>query len=536
MAARRTDMHRLQELIRLCRQGLRDRAIGRALKMGRDTVRAYRHAFSRAALLDGPVDELPDGSVLEAALKRELPPRPLPPLSSSIESFRPHVAELFKRGAGPKAIFDRLRVVHPDFPGSLSAIKRMCRRLRLERGVSPEDVAIRVETEPGEVAYVDFGYAGLRYDQERGVLRKSWVFVMVLGYSRHMVAYLVFDQKVSTWLSLHVRAFEELGGVPRMIVPDNLKAAVVRAAFGIDDEPLLHRSYRELARHFGFRVEPTRPRTPEHKGKVESGVKYVKKSFLAALDSVDLVRDDQALKVWLRDVAGKRVHGTTARVPAAAFAEEERATLLPLPKTRYELVLWKRAKLHRDSHVQIDGAFYSAPWPLLHQELWARTSAHEIVLFHEDRRVAWHHRVGRGLRSTVKEHLPDHRVDLRERSRSYWEKKAAEIGPSTHDLVVKIFDQDDVLSRLRPVQAIVTHLSSFPRERAEAAARRALHFGSTTYAALKNILRRGLDLEPLPTASTRPWLKHARFARSVSEIASAVKSPSLWEIVHEGGE
>jgi len=522
-------MHRLQELIRLHRQGLKDRAIGRTLKMGRDTVRAYRHAFTEAGLLVGSVDTLPDVEVLEAALKTELPARPLPPPSSSLESFRPQIAELWQRGAGPKAIFDRLRVVHPDFPGSLSAIKRMCRRLRVERGVSPEDVAIRVETAPGEVAYVDFGYAGLRYDPERGVLRKSWVFVMVLGYSRHMVAYLVFDQKVSTWLALHARAFEELGGVPRVIVPDNLKAAVVRAAFGVNDEPLLHRSYRECARHFGFRVEPTRPRTPEHKGKVESGVKYVKRSFLAAHESVDLPRDDQALQVWLRDVAGSRVHGTTARVPAVVFEQEERATLLPLPRSRYELVLWKKAKLHRDSYVQIDGAFYSAPWPLLHQELWARTTAHEVALFHDDRHLVTHHRVGRGMRATLDEHLPSHRVDLRERSRSFWEKKAAGIGAATHELVVKIFDSDDVLSRLRPVQAIVTHLARFPRERAESAARRALHFGSTTYAAVKNILRRGLDLEPLPSVSTRPWLKQARFARSASEIASAaVKGPYLF--------
>jgi len=125
-----------------------------------------------------------------------------------------------ERGAGPTAIFDRLRVEHSDFPGSLSAVKRLVLRLKRERGVRPEDVTIPVETEPGEVAYVDFGYAGKRYDQERGVLRKSWVFVMVLGHSRHMVAYLSFDQKIETWLRLHVRAFQDLGGVPHVIVPE----------------------------------------------------------------------------------------------------------------------------------------------------------------------------------------------------------------------------------------------------------------------------------------------------------------------------
>jgi transposase len=97
--------------------------------------------------------------------------------------------------------------------------------------VRAEDVAIPVETEAGHIAQVDFGYVGELYDPDEGRLRKAYVFVLVLGYSRHMFVRLVFDQKVETWLMLHIEAFEELGGVPAVIVPDNLKAAVIRAAF-----------------------------------------------------------------------------------------------------------------------------------------------------------------------------------------------------------------------------------------------------------------------------------------------------------------
>ena len=103
---------------------------------------------------------------------------------------------------------------------------------------------------------------------------------MVLGYSRHMVARLVFDQSSETWQRLHIEAFAELGGVVETVVPDNLKAAVIRASFGVDPEPDdLNRSYREIARHYGFKVNPTPPRDPGEKGKVESGVKYVKGNF-----------------------------------------------------------------------------------------------------------------------------------------------------------------------------------------------------------------------------------------------------------------
>jgi transposase len=185
---------------------------------------------------------------------------------SSIAEFEPRVIELRTRGAGPQAIFDRIRLETPEFTGSLSAVKRVCVRLKKQEGPCARDVAIRVETKPGEVAQVDFGYVGELFDPDQGVMRRAWVFVMVLGYSRHQFAAIVFDQKVETWIDLHIRAFEFFGGVPAVIVPDNLKSAVIRAAFGVDDEAVLNRSYRELARYYGFRIDPTPPRAPQKKG------------------------------------------------------------------------------------------------------------------------------------------------------------------------------------------------------------------------------------------------------------------------------
>lgn len=135
-------------------------------------------------------------------------------------------------------------------------MKRLCARLHQAEGVRAEDVAIPVETGPGEIVHVDFGYVGKLYHPREGVLRKAWVFVMVLGYSRHLFARIVFDQRVETWLRLHQEAFRWFGGVVATVVPDNLKAAVVRAAFAIDGAASLNRSYRELARHYGFKVDP----------------------------------------------------------------------------------------------------------------------------------------------------------------------------------------------------------------------------------------------------------------------------------------
>lgn len=522
-------MHRLQELVRLHRMGVGDREAARLLGMGPNTERQYRRALEQAGLLAGAAeDALPDLEVLKSAVLVHAPPKRPPQQASSVETWRPHVVELLDRGLRPKAIFDRLRLEHADFAGSYSSVKRLTWTIHRERGVQPADVAIAVETEPGDVAQVDFGYVGHLWDPEAKMVRRAWVFVMVLGYSRHVFAQVVFDQKATTWVRLHIEAFKHFGGVPRTIVPDNLKAAVVRAAFAIDDDSELNRTYRELARHYGFQVDPTPPRAPKKKGKVEASVKYVKRNALAGRDGEDITQVSAALARWIVDVAGTRVHGTTGKKPLEAFEQEERARLLPLPTRPYELVLWKQCTVHGDCHVEFDGRLYSVPWRLVRQPVWTRATHASVVVYHDDGVVARHDRRGPRWRSTLDEHLPDERAALRHRRRDYWEERAMQIGDDVAVFIRAIFDADDVLSQLRKVQAIVTHLEKFPPERAQAAARRASFFGAMSYRAVRDILRRGLDLEPLPATQPLGPTWAPRFARDTRTLALA-------RIAHEGG-
>jgi len=525
MGAARIDMHRLQEVIRLHRLGRSGRAISQQLRIGRNTLRRYLDAVSKAGLLDGEADELPSVDLLRSVVVEHAPPKRPPQQVSTVERWTDAVEHMRAKGAGPKAIHDWLRLHEADFEGSLSAIKRLCRRFDKQQDPKATDVAIPVETEPGEVAQVDFAYVGKCYDPERGVLRKAWLFVMTLGFSRRMYCDVVFDQKVETWLELHIGAFEYLGGVPRVVVPDNLKAAVVRAAFAVDDEPAIHRSYRELARHYGFQIDPTPPRAPQKKGKVERSARYVKGNFFATLESVDIDEDRRLLQRWNLEIADRRVHGTTGRAPVELFDELEREALVGLPAKRWERVVWKQATLHRDSHVQIDGAFYSAPWRFLHQRLWVRCTPYVVAIYHGDEHLWTHLRVARGRRSTVEAHLPEHRRDLRHRSREHWIERAKAIGREVEDLVGEIFGSDDVLLKLRKVQAVVTHLEGFPKPRARAAARRALHFGCIDYRSIKNILRQGIDLDPLPQDGARAWSKGSRYARKPTPNLFDIQEP-----------
>lgn len=135
---------------------------------------------------------------------------------------------------------------------------------------------------------------------------------------------------MATWLRVHRNAFEFFGGVPERVVPDNLKAAIVRACW---DEPEAQQAYRECAEHYGFLISPCRPRTPQHKGKVEQGgVHYVKRNFCGGREPTPLPQLNQKVIEWCLTTAGGRIHGTTKERPLERFATEK-PLLRPLPDT-----------------------------------------------------------------------------------------------------------------------------------------------------------------------------------------------------------
>jgi transposase len=530
MAARRVDMDKLVELVRLHRMGTGTREVARLLGISPNTERVYREALQRAQLLAGSVEQLPTLEELKAAVLAERPRPELPAQQRShITPWREQVEHLLDKGLGPKVVWQRLREQESSFDGTYPQVKRLCRRLRADKGVDPMKVAIPVETKPGEVAQVDFGFVGWLYDPARGCLRRAWCFLMVLGFSRHMVARIVFDQRVETWLRLHVECFEELGGVPEVIVPDNLKAAVIRAAFGVSEPTALNRSYRELARHYGFKVDPTPPRAPNKKGKVESGIKYIKRSFFKGREEQDVAEVRRMMGTWLQETAGLRIHGTTGQQPRLVFEQHERTHLRSLPPVPFEPVLWKEAKVHQDSHIAFERRLYSVPWRLVGSKVWVRATSSTIVVYADDERVATHSRRGHQRRSTIEVHLPEGRRQWRHRSRDHWETAARTIGPEVEQLIVEIFEADDVLYQLRVVQAVMRLLEGYPPHRARAACARASFYGITSYQGVKRILVNALDLEPLPNAvntSCGP-LESPRYARNIPELVahSAMEAP-----------
>lgn len=506
----------IREILNQLRSGSSDRQISQDMGIARQTVKRYREWAQASGLLEG---RLPSVEKLQAMVEQAMPGKPAPQNTSTVEPYRAVVKEMVEAEVEAAAIYQRLK--ERGFTGTYSGVYRFVRTLK---PVQPK-TTVRVERKPGEEAQVDFGYAGLMYDPETGKLRRAWAFVMTLAWSRHQYVEFVWDQKVETWLRLHVNAFAFFGGVPGRIVPDNLKAAIVKACW---DDPQVQYSYRECAQHYGFRIAPCRVRTPEHKGKVEQGgVHYVKRNFLGGREPTTLTQANREVQSWCLTTAGQRIHGTVKEKPLVRFEQTEKNRLKALPETPYDLAIWKQVKLHRDCYVVFDGSFYSAPCRLVGQKLWVCAGTHQVRLYTAKYElVATHERALKaGERHTHPDHLPQEKLPGLLLDRESCLSEALEVGCAVEQVVQAILD-DPVVERLPTAGRLVRLRKRFGDERLEAACRRALAFADPSYKTVKRILVQGLEQEQeaipviLPPATT--------FARGKDELVGALAEVATW--------
>lgn len=496
----------LRELLRHIQAEPSDRAVQRATGAHRQTVHRYRAWAAAQGLLDQP---LPPIDVLQRLIDQTLQLPPPPQVVSSVEPYRTLVSQLRKEGSEVAAIWHRLK--ERGYPGSYAAVYRFVRTLETH----PPEVVVRVERAPGEEAQADFGTAGRLLDPASGTLRKAWAFVMTLAWSRHQYVEFVFDQTVATWLTLHRHAFEFFGGVPQRLVIDNLKAGITQASW---DDPQIQHAYRECAEHYGFLIAPCRPRTPQHKGKVEQGgVHYVKRNFLAGRSPTSLTQANQEVRHWCLTTAGHRIHGTTREQPLVRFVQTEQAQLRALPAEAYDLALWKVVTLQRDCHVTFDHAFYSAPYRLVGQRLHVCGGSREVRIYTRGYElVATHPRALQpGTWQTHPDHLPPEKLPGLLLGRPAARAAAADIGPATSQVVQHWLD-DPVVDRLPTVQRLLRLRERWGDAALEAACHRALHYGDPTYATIKRVLVAGHATEPVAADVAPPPAQ--TFIRSAGEL------------------
>jgi transposase len=385
----------------------------------------------------------------------------------------------------------RLRDDH-ELGASESSVRRYI-WANFEEEVARAAVTVLRDTPPaGDEAQVDYGLLGRWFDPATERWRRVWGFIMVLAFSRLMFLRPVLTMDEQSWVESHVAAFEFFGGAVARIVPDNLKTGVIKPDLY---DPLINKSFGEFAEHYGCLVDPARLRKPRDKARVERPVPYCRDSFFAGRESefTDLAYMQSDALRWCGRVANQRQHRGIDRVaPQVLFEAEEKALLLPLPRSPFELAKWSRPKVPPDIHVKVSKTLYSVPWIHISKVVDARQSARTVEIYVEGTLVATHVRAERG-KVTNYDHYPPEKIAFMMRTPAWCRRRAAELGPAVAEVVAAIMEVG-ALYRLRQAQGVVGLVDKYDAFRLDAACRKALVAGDPSYKTVKGILVAGIEL------------------------------------------
>jgi transposase len=349
---------------------------------------------------------------------------------------------------------------------------------------------VHLVVEPGSQAQVDYASCGMMIDPLSGKSRKAYAFIMTLSYSRYRFVRFAFSQDIKTWIDCHIRAFQFFGGVPKTVMPDNLLQSITVANLY---DPVINRAYSELEKHYGFVCDPTKVRTPRHKGRVERSVSLARQQILAGRSFKDIEEANDYALNWCRHEIANRVTRTTGQTPWDKFINEEKALLLPLPFETYECPTWCELKVHRDHHIVFEGSFYSVPTSYIGHMVWIRAVSRVIDIYMDHKKIKTH------VRCYTKGQWITDQADYPKGARAFLEKgkeeclsQANEIGSSTYDLLARIFKHPGIV-HIRKAQGILRLGDKYGNQRLEASCKRALFFDNDSYKSIKTILTQGLE-------------------------------------------
>lgn len=436
-----------------------------------------------------------------------------------LDLYREYIKGLVDREVSYTVIH---RLIKEKHPCDESTVRRYIKRTFPET-ISP---VIRREAEPG-IMEVDFGYLGMAIDDLTGKKVKVKVFSGRLRYSRKAYRKVVTTERQDVFFQCHIQAFEEFGGVPLKVVPDNLKAAVIKASF---EDPLVNRSYRSLAEHYGFTISPCPPRTPEHKGGVENDIKYIKRNFLPWFKEklhekgreIPYVSEIQeAMDLWSEEVAHTRIIRVMGRSPEELF-EDELPTLKELPPTSWDSPVWKKCRVGRDYRIQFENAYYSVPYRYTGDTVYACGTFEKVRIFKDFSEIASHNRATRKYQTVSNpDHSPPNAEEYLNLTTPGLLKQASLIDEAVKEVAGRIFE-DRAVDGIRPVRALIRLEKQYGRERLIQACGRALKYETATYRSVKSILEKRLDLIEEVRSRQEPFLNEQfRFARDPNYFSSA---------------
>jgi transposase len=493
-------MRKVREVLRLKHAvGLSYREISEATGVGRTAVWEY---IRRAEVL-GLSWPVPD-EIDDATLERRMFTVPgAPPIArDAVDWARVH-EELKRRGVTLLLLWQEYRSGDQQGYG----YSRFCDlygewRRRISATMRQAHVA-------GEKLFVDFaGDTVAVFDVAFGQVRPAHIFVAALGASNYTYAEARWSEGLVDWIGAHVNTLTALGGVPKAVVCDNLKAGVTKPS---RYEPGVNRTYQDLADHYGFVVLPTRVRKPRDKAKVEVAVQIVERWVLARLRHqrfFSLEELNRAIRECVADL-NNRVMRKLGKSRRELFETLDRGALMALPDEPYAYAEWRLLRVAPDYHVDIDDHYYSVPSRLIREEVEARITDTTVEILHKGSRVASHVRSRlKNRHTTITEHMPSAHRRYAEWTPARLKQEAASIGPATIALVEAIMTAKPHPEQgFRSCLGILRLAKSYGALRLEAACRRGNDIGAKSYGSIASILKQGLDRAD--TRSTAPSAEQA---------------------------
>jgi len=486
MARREIHMNEVMEILYQWHQGTGIKGIQRSLGYDRKTIRRYiRGAWEVGLKREEP---FPDEQEMLGKLKELLERSALLRETPAKEILRGYRDEIEKLLAEKEMTVKQVKRLLAERHGLNVSYSSVLRYVGEEFNRGKPEATVHLETEPGEEAQVDFGYAGLMRDPDTGKDRKTWCFIMTLSFSRHRFVRFVFRQDSPTWIDCHIRAFEFFHRVPARVVLDNLKSGVVKPDFY---DPRIHFAYADLERHYDFVADPAKVRMPKHKGKVERGVPVVRQHLLAGRKFTDIGDANDRAITWCRFEIGSEVHGTTKRKPYETFISDEKERMKPLPPERFEIPVWKECTVHPDHHIVFEQSFYSLPTRYIGKKVWARGTGKAVGIFLDHQLIKTHSRAPEpGKWVTDQTDYPPHKLAYLMSTPASCLARAAEYGSRTQALLEEVLKPGGHRS-MRKAQAIL-RLGEKWGEDLEKASEKALSYGNTDYRSIRSMLEKGL--------------------------------------------
>jgi transposase len=495
------------------------RTIAAHAGVDRKTVRRYVQAAQAAGLVRGAGAQALTDELIGQVVLAVRPSRPTGHGQSweLLEAHRDQITKWVCGGDGVKPLTLTKIEILLARRGIVVPYRTLVRFATEQCGYRRTTTTVRVvDGDPGVECQLDFGYLGLINDEATGTRRKVFALVITAVYSRHMFIWLTHSQTLAALLAGCAAAWEFFGGVFGVVIPDNMKPIVTQPDAV---NPRLSRGWLDYAGHAGFVTDTARVRTPQDKPRVERAIHYVQNNFWAGETFGSLEAAQHAAKTWCSEIAGLRIHGTTAAQPAVLFAAEERSHLLPVPGP-YDVPIFKQVKVHKDFHASVCAALYSLPETWIGSVLDVRADSERVKFYHRGTLVKVHPRQPAGGRSTDPNDYPEHKTAYAMRNITALIATCERYGPHIGIYAARLLDDPRPWSRMRAVYALTGLVKRYSPGPVEAACQTALSLDVVSVPKIASMLERATEaIAPaLPAAAGGA---PTRFSREPSEFGTS---------------